>query len=662
MRYVKKFFSLTAYDRLLKLCLRVLFIAFGASMHVHAGETDLTSIFSNASDTSSIVSYTVIGFENSEQLSNLAPAEIVRRSTQNTEPLFYHVYNNHLLNVNAFIKDSDGNITTQTLSVSWSCWDDSTTVTNTTVCGDYLETGIIQLPNDSYQWGEGVLSALSLPVRVFDPTESIEIVELEDVWNEFDTAFSLEQNGSIENLLSTAPLQTAWPCYDAAGNEYLCSVVYNTEDVREDTVGIYYITATFDAPLNCRFSDSLTIPSHSLPVTVQAPGQPRLDLSYLSPNYEFILFPWITSDINLGAVEVWLSENDGEWRTLQPDDEVYIYPSELSLYAWYLNEGSSYRIQVKYEGGQTGIASFTYAWDMLSDMEYIEGDRDGGDTNGNPPNDGGGTNGNPPDNSEEGDSDEEDSDEEDSVTAEDSTPQEDTSPEDGSAAQGSSATQGASAAQEGSAAQDNDSKPGDESSDTIQIENVPSDSVERETPYLLGSELNRMIQATGTTRFSAEAIMLNIPADTIAALGINDTDRFLVTILPVENNGFSVDILKNGNAVTTVSSMQISLPYQLTENTTPVLSNGEGSIIADGIYDADTKLVTFTINETGTFYVQYKEVPMQDTFVGNTLTVTEISAADKDNDHSVFVVIVATAVITCSAVFAISIHRKKRRT
>ena len=309
MRYVNKNFSLT-------IGLMVLFMALGASIPVHASEADPRGIPSSASDTSSTVSYTVIGLENSEQLANLAPVEIVRRSTQNTEPLFYHVSNNGLLNVNASIKDSDGNITTQTLSVSWSCWDDSTTVTDTTVCGEYLETGIIQLPDASYQWGEGVLSALSLPVRVYDPAEPVEIVTLEEVWNEFDAAFALEQNGSIEDFLDTAPIQTAWPCYDAAGNEYLCPVVYNTEEVREDTVGIYYITATFEVPLNCRFADSLTIPSYSMPVTVQAPGQPRLDLFYLSANYEYILFPWITSGIDLDTVEIWLSENEGEWRML----------------------------------------------------------------------------------------------------------------------------------------------------------------------------------------------------------------------------------------------------------------------------------------------------------------------------------------------------------
>ncbi len=312
---------LTAYGKFLLLSSIVLLLVFGTSLQVYASEPDNTTV---ALDTSSTAVYTVIGIEDSEQLSNLAPFEMVRRSSQNTEPLFYHIFNNGLLKVNAIIEDSDGSITTKTLPVSWSCWDDSTTVTNTTVCGEYLETGIIQLPDDYYVWAEGVLSELTLLVRVYDPQEPVEIVSLEEVWNEFDTAFSLEQNSSIEEFLSSAPLQTAWPCYDVVGNEYLCPVLYNSEDVKENTVGIYDITVTFEEPLNCRFSDNLIVPSYSIPVTVQAPGHPRLDVSYISPNYDFIIFPLITSGINLDTMEVWMSENDGEWRMLELDWEAYI--------------------------------------------------------------------------------------------------------------------------------------------------------------------------------------------------------------------------------------------------------------------------------------------------------------------------------------------------
>ncbi len=667
-------------------------------MHVHANESDIKSVSANtvsssvltaAYDTSPTASYTVTGIENSEQLANLAPFEIVRRSSQNTEPLFYHVYNNNLLTVNAIITDSDGHITTQTLPVSWSCWDNNTTVTDTTVCGEYIETGIIKLPDTSYKWGEGVLSALSLPVRVYDPEEPVEIVELEEVWNEFDTAFTLEQNGSIEELLqnntNTISLQTAWPCYDADGNEYLCPVVYNPENVKEDTVGIYDITVTFEEPLNCRFSDTLTVPSYSIPVTVQAPGQPRLDLSYISPNYDFIIFPWNTSGINLNTMEVWMSENDGEWRMLELDWEAYIYDTMLNLYAFLLTEGSSYRIQVKYEDGQTGIASFTYEWDLLSNKEYVEGDRDGGDTDGNPPDtstDDESTDITPPDNSADNENtditppdisaDNENTSETDnaistpekehSKTGEDNTSNKkdgsDIKKADTSIQVNRSATEKAVENAVTTAHPLANTVPS--VSNTPQPQEVPS--AKREEPYLFGSEITLMLENLDTARFSAGTIMLDIPKDTITSLDISDTDRLLVTILPLENNGFSIDILINDITITTVSSMQISLPYQSPENTIPVLINEDNKKIASGNYKPDTGLVTFTLQETGTFYIKDEDVPMQDTFTANTLTVTELSTHKKDNSNSIFKLIaIVTPLIICSAAATIFVYTKKRR-
>ena len=56
----------------------------------------------------------------------------------------------------------------------------------------------------------------------------------------------------------------------------------------------------------------------------------------------------------------------------------------LSIATRLLMPGSSYRLQVDYDGGQTGILSFTYADEIVLEG-YHEGDRDGGDAGGNPP-------------------------------------------------------------------------------------------------------------------------------------------------------------------------------------------------------------------------------------------------------------------------------------
>lgn len=664
--FIKKL-SLSEYVKLLGFTFIVLLLAYRTSLPVFAKEADTETVSANtvsASDTedtslnaASTTVYTVISIENSDLLYNLEPFEIVRRSSQDTNPLLYHVYNNNLLKVNASIQDSDGNISTKALNVLWSFQDDATAKTNTTVSGEYTEIGTILLPDASYVWDEGVSSTLNLPVKVYDPEEPIEIVELEEIWNEFDIALSLEQNHSPEDVLSTAARQTTWPCYDAAGNEYICPVIYNTENVREDTVGISYITAVLEEPLNCRFSDSLTVPSFSIPVTVQAPGQPLLNLLCLSANYELIVFPWITSGIDLDTMEVWMSENNGEWRMLESGWDVEIYSTMLGLYTWSLTEGSSYRIQVDYEGGQTGIASFTYEYGMLSDQKYVEGDRDGGDTNGNMPND----------SDEEADSDEKETnadEKENDVNANDAstdtaktdTPIQNFADETLPAPDTDQLDKVPSVTNEPPQATDN------EANENIHTSTDSSATANRKEPYLLGSEINLMIKNLGAARFSGGNIMLNIPADTIESLNIKDNDRFLAAILPLEDNGFSINIFINDIAVTTLSTMQISLPYIPKENTTPVLINEDGKEIVRGYYEQNTGLVTFSIQETGIFYIQDNEVSSPDSLANMNQAVIEASTSDTVNSNHVSkLIIIILSIISCTVALIFYFFKKRMK-
>lgn len=87
---------------------------------------------------------------------------------------------------------------------------------------------------------------------------------------------------------------------------------------------------------------------------------------------------------DLAAVRVWLSEDGGPWEEIT--DGAYWDETQLSLFTDLLNTGCHYRIQADYDGGQTGILSFLYADEIVLEG-YHDGDRDGGDTGGNPPQD-----------------------------------------------------------------------------------------------------------------------------------------------------------------------------------------------------------------------------------------------------------------------------------
>ena len=663
MKYRMMSFYLTAYGKYLMLASIVLLLVFGTSVPVYASESVLslesdteTSVSDTeitASDTHSDKIYTVTKIDSSEQLANLAPFKIARRaSSQDTEVLYNYISDNNLLTVTATITDSSGKTFDKSLNVIWDCTTNSPSGVNVSVCGEYTEIGTIQLPDDNYHWGEGVINTLNFTVIVYEP-ELIEIVEIIPLESDFDKAFSLAQGADIDAFLDEAPLQQACDCKDAAGNVYSCPIVYHTDAVRTDALGIYYITVAFEAPDNCHFSEELNIPTYSIPISVQAPEYPRLDVSYTLG--EYVIFPWVTSNSIITNMEVWLSENEGEWRMLELDYEANVSDEMLTLYrnAYppIFTEGNSYRIQVKYEGGQTGIASFTYGENALTDKGYLEGDRDGGDTDGNPP---------------------EDSEDDESIN---STPPEDdrddentdhTPPSDSADNESSSNPETVETAPTPDAVIPENTVSKDVISETAISEAVVSKetaSAERTKPYLLGSEISLMLENLGSARFSAEAIMLDIPADTITALGISDTDQLLVTVLPLENNSFSIEILKNDVAVTTVPSMQISLPYEPAENATPVLINEAGREVATGDYKPDTGLVTFTISETGTFHIKEVKAASQDSYAVKTLTAPEISDSDHTNGNFVFrlIAIILAVVITGSATVAVLIFIKKRR-
>ncbi|MBQ2934690.1 MAG: hypothetical protein IJD96_00470 [Lachnospiraceae bacterium] len=668
MKYRMMSFYLTAYGKYLMLASIVLLLVFGTSVPAYASESDL-SLESDtetpvsdteitASDTQSDKIYTVTKIDSSEQLANLEPFKIARRaSSQDTEVLYNYISDNNLLTVTATITDSSGKTFDKSLNVIWDCTTNSPSGVNVSVCGEYTETGTIQLPDDSYHWGEGVINTLNFTVIVYEP-ELIEIVEIIPLESDFDKAFSLAQGADIDAFLDEAPLQQACDCKDAAENVYSCPIVYHTDAVRTDALGIYYITAAFEAPDNCYFSEELNIPTYSIPISVQAPEYPRLDVSYIGA-FNYIHFPWVASDGKCSTMEVWVSENEGEWRIMELDDEVYIHTSLLQIVPYMMAEGNSYRIQVKYEGGQTGIASFTYGENALTDKGYLEGDRDGGDTDGNPPEDSEddeNTDHTPPSDSADNKS------SSNPETAETTPTPDAVIPENTVSEDVISETAISEAVVSKEVVSESNSI---ENKEIAEAPTAAKDdtSAERTKPYLLGSEISLMLENLGSARFSAEAIMLDIPADTITALGISDTDQLLVTVLPLENNRFSIEILKNDVAVTTVPSMQISLPYEPAENATPVLVNEAGREVATGDHKPDTGLVTFTISETGTFHIKEVKAASQDSYAVKTLTAPEISGSDHTNGNFVFrlIAVILAVVFTGSATVAVLIFIKKRR-
>ena len=261
----------------------------------------------------------------------------------------------------------------ETFSVAW----DFSAIDQTTP-GEYTAAGRIELP-DGYAFGEAVLRELQISVRVEEMPPAV-ITSIEQ-WYPYTDAFAVQQGSqteTLENLFAFSPYYL--DCYTENGTSCTAVVEWDFSGIDLNTVGLYHATGKLTAPENTAFAEGIDFPEISIPVSVQAPGRPDINC-FLSARGN-LHFPWVTPPGELDEISVWLSENNGSWNRLERG--VYVGQEMLSIATRLLTPGSSYRLQVDYDGGQTGILSFTYADEIVLEG-YHDGDRDGGDAGGNPP-------------------------------------------------------------------------------------------------------------------------------------------------------------------------------------------------------------------------------------------------------------------------------------
>ena len=261
----------------------------------------------------------------------------------------------------------------ETFSVAW----DFSAIDQTTP-GEYTAAGRIELP-EGYAFGESVLQELQISVRVEEMPPAV-ITSIEQ-WYPYTDAFAVQQGSqteTLENLFAFSPYYL--DCYTENGTSCTAVVEWDFSGIDLNTVGLYHAMGKLTAPENTAFAEEIAFPEISIPVSVQASGRP--DINCFLAARGNLHFPWVTPPGELDEISVWLSENNGSWNRLESG--VYVGQEMLSIATRLLTPGSSYRLQVDYDGGQTGILSFTYADEIVLEG-YHDGDRDGGDANGNPP-------------------------------------------------------------------------------------------------------------------------------------------------------------------------------------------------------------------------------------------------------------------------------------
>ena len=572
----------------------------------------------------------------------------------------------------------------ETFSVAW----DFSAIDQTTP-GEYAATGRIELP-EGYAFGEAVLQELQISVRVEEMPPAV-ITSIEQ-WYPYTNAFALPQGSEVEaleELFAASPYYVE--CYAENGTSYTAVVEWDFSGIDLNTVGLYHAIGRLTAPENTVFADRVDFPEITIPVSVQAPGSP--DINCFLAARGNLHFPWVTPPGGLDEISVWLSENNGSWNRLESG--VYVGQEMLSIATRLLAPGSSYRLQVDYDGGQTGILSLTYADEIVLEG-YHEGDRDGGDAGGNPPDtiiqpppedtddqddgfadrpsakplrspatNGGGmdsddsekappgngendpTNHKPSEPSRDGKDDSIDIDKDD-FPSEQANGDTEEAPEVQTIAGASELTGPARKLSE-------NRKEPVQSAITVPQEVADSQNsafsefFDETTDRISGTRFLMMLQ-TGEQRavFSKQGITISIPEDALPE-GIQNKDQIEVIIQKDTDGGFSFSFSINGTALNSLPDISVMLPYPNDPAAgTLFLCDESGVEVPMTGYDDTAKAASFQISHTGTY-----------TIVGKEDTASLAHAADTEHSRSpIFFLIPACLLLLSAGEFFLRRRRK----
>lgn len=559
----------------------------------------------------------------------------------------------------------------ETFSVAW----DFSAIDQTTP-GEYTAAGRIELP-EGYAFGETVLQELQISVRV-EEMPPVVITSIEK-WYPYTDAFAVQQGSeteALEALFAASPYYLE--CYAENGTSYTAVVEWDFSGIDLNTVGLYHATGRLTAPENTIFADRVDFPEISIPVSVQAPGSP--DINCFLVRRGSLYFPWVAPPGELDEISVWLSENNGSWNRLESG--VYVGQEMLSIATRLLTPGSSYRLQVDYDGGQTGILSFTYADEIVLEG-YHEGDRDGGDAGENPPDtiiqpppedtddqddsfaDRPSTKPPKPPVTNDGGMDSDDSEKAPSVSGEnDPTDHKPSEPswdrKDDSINKEEFPSQQANGdaedALEPDAGSDEPTIPeietpvvSDQPEENTALQQPPesadskkpvfSEFFDETTDRISGTRFLMMLQ-TGEQRavFSKQGITISIPKDALPE-GIQNEDQIEVIIQKDTDGGFSFSFSINGTALNSLPDVSVMLPCPNDPATgTWFLCDESGVEIPMTGYDDAAKAASFQISHTGTY-----------TIVGKEDTASLAQAADTEHSRSPILLLIPACLLLLSA-------------
>ena len=114
-----------------------------------------------------------------------------------------------------------------------------------------------------------------------------------------------------------------------------------------------------------------------VPISVQDPKHP--DINCIFPARGKLCIPITGLPGNPAQIRIRLCTHDDIWQDITDSGHCQISSDAIYLSNFLFTPQETYKLQVTYEGGKTGILTFRFD-ETLEHFQYSGGDRDGGDS------------------------------------------------------------------------------------------------------------------------------------------------------------------------------------------------------------------------------------------------------------------------------------------
>ena len=417
----------------------------------------------------------------------------------------------------------------------------------------------------------------------------------------------------------------------------------NSPEPSTEKTGLYCLTGT---PV---FDDGMSfdgkLPVFYYYITVQEPENPQLDMFFYESYSQSFLFPWVDlTDEMTEQTKIFLKENDGDFVDVTEKYYIVVMSNMLAIGAFGLHSGNTYSLYAEYPGGKTNTLIFDYD-DTIHIKGHIDGDRDGGNSDGY----------NPPDYTQPAP--EESSSSKPQETSSSEIPQESQTtqptsvpsslPQETTASQ---VPQEALAAQLPSITQETSVSGNSVSLPELETTTAPAAGMTEffcsDSDIISGTRL-RLMLSSGNAVFEKNGVSLTFSSDSFRNYALKDSDQFSVTIKQPAQNSITISVSLNCEDLSVLNDSILTVPYTR-EADAFYLEDATGSKTYAAQTDSVTMTASFLLPHTGTwtFYSETDGV----TDATQEIAVVSASAGNK-SWHIPAAICIVMLTGTCTAAF-----------